>query len=91
MTGTAISPARTQRQTQSPVEECFNTLGEAHDENVYLAIERLVEAGEQVGFTVHDLIRMLNSGVTLESLFDMIEVRMVGCCVHPESRTAQIV
>ena len=91
MIETAISPARKQGQTQSPVEECFDTLGAAHDENVYLAIERLVQAAEHVGFTVHDLIRMLNSGTTLESLFDMIEVRMVGCSVYPESRTAHIV
>jgi hypothetical protein len=69
-------------EVKSPLEECFDTLGEAHDENVYGAIERLVRAGEQVGFTVHDLIRMLNSGLTLESLFDVIEVRMVGSCVH---------
>lgn len=91
MTETEISLARKYPPTQSPVEECLDTLGEAHDENVYLAIERLVRAGEQVGFTVHDLIRMLNSGTTLESLFDLIEVRMAGSCVHPESRTAHII
>ena len=86
MAETATSPARNQRQSQSLVEECFSTLGEAHDENVYGAIERLVQAGEQAGFTVHDLTRMLNSGITLESLFEVIEVRMVGSCVQPESR-----
>jgi hypothetical protein len=82
MTKIAMSPAKEQRQDESPLEECFDTLGEAHDENVFSAIERLVQAGEHVGFTVHDLIRMLNSGLTLESLFDVIEVRMVGSCVH---------
>ncbi len=85
MAETAMSPAGRQGQAQSPLEERFDTLGEARHEDVYGAIERLVRAAEQVGFTVHDLIRMLNSGVTLESLFDVLEVRMVGRWVHPES------
>jgi len=89
MAETAISPTRKQGQDESPLEECFDTLGEAHDESVYGAIERLVQAGEQVGFTVHDLIRMLNSGMTLESMFDVIEVRMVGARIRlrPGPRT----
>lgn len=50
------------RQGNTWFETCLATLGEAHDESVYGAIERLVEAGEQVGFTVHDLIRMRTAG-----------------------------
>jgi hypothetical protein len=42
MAGTATLPTRTQRQGLSPFEECFDTLGEAHNEEVYGAIERLV-------------------------------------------------
>ena len=38
----------------------------------------MVQAGEQVGFTVHDLIRMLKGGMSLEALLDLIEVRMTG-------------
>jgi len=82
MAETAISPARKQRQDESQWEQCFDALGEAHDENVYGAIERLVQAGEQVGFTVQDLIGMLNGGMTLESMLDVIEVRMIGSCVR---------
>ena len=67
-------------------ESCIATFGQAHDESVYGAIERLVEAGEQVGFTVHDLIRMLNGGMTLETLLDVIEVRMTSACLDSESR-----
>lgn len=67
-------------------ESCVATLGEAHDESVYGAIERLVEAGEEVGFTVHDLIRMLSDGMTLETLLDVIEVRMTRACLDSESR-----
>jgi hypothetical protein len=78
----------TGRQGNAWFETCLATLGEAHDESVYGAIERLVEAGEQVGFTVHDLIRMLNGGMTLECLLDVIEVRMTGACLDPESKVA---
>jgi ferritin-like metal-binding protein YciE len=73
---------------QTPFEECFEALGEAHEENVFGAIERLVAAGEQVGLTVHDLIRMLKGGMSLEALLDVIEVRMTRSCVHSESRAA---
>jgi hypothetical protein len=40
------------------------------------AIERLVQAGEQVGFTGHGLVCMLKGGMSLETLSDLIEVRM---------------
>jgi hypothetical protein len=82
MAGTATWRAREQRQAQSSLEQCFDTLGEAHNEDVYLAIERLIQSGEQVGLTIHELIRMLDGGMTLESLFDVIEVRMARTCVH---------
>ena len=74
-----------ERQGQSLLEECFASLGEAHHESVYEAIERLVKAGEQVGFTVLDLIRMLNGGMSVESLLDVIEVRMADTYLHAES------
>ena len=69
-------------------EECITALGEAHNETAYGAIERLVEAGEQVGFNVPDLVRMLKGGMTLESLLDLIERRMAGVEQAPESRAA---
>lgn len=88
MAGIATISARNERQGQSSFDECFDTLGEAHNEDVYSAIERLVQAGEQVGFTVQDLIRMLKGGVSLETLLDIVEVRMLGTCVQSESRAA---
>ena len=36
------------------------------------AVEKL-EAGEQAGFTVEDMIRMLNAGLTIETLLDIIK------------------
>jgi len=50
MVGKQTLPEGNERQGRSPLEECFATLGETHQESVYRAIERLVEAGEQVGF-----------------------------------------
>jgi len=88
MAGTVRLSATNERQGDSPFEECFDTLGEAHNENVYGAIERLVQAGEQVGFSVHNLIRMLKGGMSLAALLDLIEVRMTGTCLHAESTAA---
>jgi len=85
MVGKQTLPEGKERQGRSPLEECFATLGETHQESVYGAIERLVEAGEQVGFTVLDLIRMLNGGMSVESLLDVIEVRMADTYLHAES------
>jgi len=76
MAGIAQLPAR--NPVQSPFQECFDSLGEAHNEDVYGAIERLVLAGEEVGLTIHDLVRMLKGGMSLEALLDVIEVRMSG-------------
>jgi hypothetical protein len=83
-----ILPAN-ERRFQSPLEECCESLGEAHDESVYGARKTLlgllprfatwpIHAGEQVGFTVHDLIRMLKSGMSLEFLLELIELGMSG-------------
>jgi ferritin-like metal-binding protein YciE len=76
MAGTALFPTR--NRAQSPFQECFDTLGEVHNEDVCGAIERLVLAGEEVGLTIHDLVRMLKGGMSLEALLDVIEVRMSG-------------
>jgi hypothetical protein len=73
---------------KSPFEDFLTTLGEEHDESVYGAIERLVQAGEQVGFNGHDLLRMLNGGMKLESLFELIELRMMGASFQTETAAA---
>ena len=75
--GTKMS-SRAEAIRENWFEECMATLGEVHDESVYGAIERLVEAGSAVGLTVVDLIRMLRNGMTLESLLDLIEIRMAA-------------
>ncbi len=66
------------RRGHASLDDCFNHLHEARDLSVYDAIERLVQAAEQVGFSVEDLIQMLDRGVTLSMLFDLIETRMAS-------------
>jgi hypothetical protein len=40
------------------------------------AIEKLVRAGEQAGFSVEQMIQMLQTGVDVEALLQMIERRL---------------
>jgi hypothetical protein len=40
------------------------------------AVEELAHAGEQAGFTVEDMIRLLNAGLSVETLLDLIERSM---------------
>lgn len=58
------------------LEVFLSRLRESHDVSVYEAIERLVQAGEAAGLDVHTLIRMLDKGMTLEELFELVEARM---------------
>jgi hypothetical protein len=37
------------------------------------AVEKLARAGEQAGLSVEDMIRILNAGVSVECLLDLIE------------------
>ena len=42
------------------------------DSSLVSAIEKLAIAGEQAGFTVEQMIQLLNDGLTVETLFDLI-------------------
>lgn len=57
--------------------EVFLTrLRESHEVSVCEAIERLVQAGDAVGFDAETLIRMLDRGMALEELLELIESKM---------------
>jgi len=58
------------------VERLLARLHESHDLSVYEGIERLVHAGEEVGFHAETLARMLDQGMTLEELLEQIELKM---------------
>ena len=40
------------------------------------AVYKLTIAGEQAGFTVEEMIHMLNAGITVETLLHLIEWRL---------------
>jgi hypothetical protein len=46
-------------------------------------VEKLAEAGEQAGFSVEDMIRMLNAGLTVETLLDIIEQNLQPSSPEP--------
>jgi len=40
------------------------------------AVEKLAHAGVQAGFSIEDMIRILNAGVSVKNLLDMIELSL---------------
>lgn len=63
-------PART--LPREPVQDILKSLHEAHDLSAYEAVERLVQTGEAAEFDADTLLAMLNRGVALQKLFDLI-------------------
>jgi hypothetical protein len=43
-----------------------------------VAISKLAIAGEQAGFTIEQMIELLNSGLTVATLLELIEWRLAG-------------
>jgi hypothetical protein len=54
-------------------------------------IGKLAMAGEQAGFTVGQMVDMLNSGVTLETLLDMIALQLHGHVLQPSASSRWVV
>ena len=50
--------------------------------SLYHAVCKLAIAGEQAGFTVEQMIQLLNAGISIEILLEMIEKRL-----HPETKS----
>jgi hypothetical protein len=46
-------------------------------------VYKLVIAGEQAGFSVEQMIQILNAGVSVETLLNWIEVRLGGVDPDP--------
>jgi hypothetical protein len=63
-------------QSANTFDPFLTRLRESHDVSVDEAIERLTHAGEAVGFDAHDLIGMLDRGLTFEELLELIESKM---------------
>lgn len=41
-----------------------------------VAVEKLAKAGERAGLSVHDLITLLNSGMTMEQLLSYLAAKL---------------
>jgi hypothetical protein len=48
-------------------------------------VEKFVRAGEQAGFTVEQMIQLLQTGASVEDLLRMIEWRLSPAAVEPRS------
>lgn len=47
------------------------------------AVNRLAILGERAGFSVLQLIQLLNAGMTVEGLLELIESRLASQCSSP--------
>ena len=63
-------------QSANTFEAFLTRLRESHEVSVYEAVERLVQAGEAVGFDANALLRMLDQGMTFAELLELIESKM---------------
>ncbi|MGC1649679.1 MAG: hypothetical protein WA741_27965 [Candidatus Sulfotelmatobacter sp.] len=63
-------------QTIRTLDVLVTRLHESHELSVYDSIERLVLVGEAVGFGPDALVRMLDRGMGLEELLELIEEKM---------------
>jgi hypothetical protein len=52
---------------------------------IMTAVEKLVLAGEQAGFSVEEMIQLLQTGATVETLLQLIEWRLSPTVVEPRS------
>jgi hypothetical protein len=63
-------PAAT--QPRKPVEAVLTVLHESHDVSAYEAVERLVYAAEAAGFNADALLAMIDRGMALERVLELI-------------------
>ena len=56
--------------------------------SLILAISKLAVAGEQAGFTQEQMIGLLDAGVEVETLLELISLRLQGVRLATISRSA---
>lgn len=59
------------------LEVVLKRLDESHNLSAYEAVDRLVSVGQTAGFDVDTLLRMLDDGIALQKLLDLIVSRAV--------------
>lgn len=67
-----MSPSRQTSQTNCNPDP----YGRKRSRHLSIAIERLARAGEQAGFSVKQMIEILNAGIGLGELLDMITLSL---------------
>jgi hypothetical protein len=72
--------------TTQILEVLVTRLHESHEVSAYDAIERLVKAGEAVGLGADTLVRMLDRGMRLNEILELIEEEMERLQMAAESR-----
>jgi hypothetical protein len=55
------------------------------EQPIMTALEKLVLAAEQAGFSVEEMIQLLQTGATVETLLQLIEWRLSPPVVEPRS------
>jgi hypothetical protein len=49
-------------------------------QSLQIAVEKLAIAGEEAGFSLDQMIKLLNAGLSLEALLVLIAWRLEGVC-----------
>ena len=57
---------------RDPLDVVLTRLHETHDVSAYEAVERLVNAGQAAGWNAETLLRMLDQGIALQTLLELI-------------------
>jgi hypothetical protein len=52
--------------------------------SLVLAISKLAAAGEQAGFTLEQMIELLDHGLEVETLLEMIQLRLCPIATSPD-------
>ena len=55
------------------------------EQHLETIVEKFIRVGEQAGFTVEQMIRLLQTGVEVETLLQMIERRLSPVATKPRS------
>jgi hypothetical protein len=58
--------------SRDTLEVVLSRLHESHDLSAYEAVDRLVHAGEEAGLATDTLLRMLDRGMSLQELLELI-------------------
>ncbi len=67
----------------------FGVLGEPMEKSsLLLAISKLAAAGEQAGFTLEQMIGLLDAGLEVNTLLELICWRLNGIALPPAPRTS---